>query len=118
LPCSLFEHAGARDPEAKRYFVYYDPNGRGVRQIDTVSAGRNVHVLEAELAYQLGQALAATGCCRDRAREYAAHAADLFPDDSTYHTALQEPMVPVTQQASTVPDCAPGSTASMNPSQQ
>jgi len=115
LPCSLFEHTSAREPEAKRYFVYYHPDGRGVRQIDIVSAGRNTYALEAELAHQLGQALSATGCCREQALQYAAYAAALFPDDMTYRAALQDTLAPATRQASLKPDCAPGSTASMSP---
>jgi hypothetical protein len=88
LPCSLFEHAGAREPEAMRYFVYYEPDGDGVRRVDVLSAGRNEHVLEAELAFQLGQALASASCCGDQARAYLAHAAALFPDDGMYRAAL------------------------------
>jgi hypothetical protein len=88
LLCSLFEHAGAREPEAMRYFVYYEPDGSGIRRIDAVSAGTNEHMLEAELAYHLGQALATSVCCRDQAHAYLAHAAALFPDDGAYHAAL------------------------------
>jgi hypothetical protein len=88
LPCSLFEHAAARQPEALRYFVYYVPDGRGVRRIDAVSAGRNEHALEAELAFQIGRALQQAGCCRDRAEAYLLHAAALFPDDEIYRAAV------------------------------
>jgi hypothetical protein len=88
LPCSLFEHAGARQPEAMRYFVYYEPGGGGIRRIDTVSAGPNERMLEAEMAFQLGQALANSICCRERSRAYLARAAALFPDDGTYRAAL------------------------------
>jgi hypothetical protein len=88
LPCSLFEHAGAREPEAMRYFVFYEPDGSGIRRIDVLSAGRNEYALEAELAFQLGQALADGACCRDRARDYVAYAAALFPDDGAYRAAL------------------------------
>lgn len=88
LPCSLFEHAGARQPEAMRYFVYYEPDGSGIRRIDAVSAGRNERMLDAELAFQLGQSLANSSCCRDRARAYLAYAAALFPDDGVYRAAL------------------------------
>jgi len=88
LPCSLYEHAGARQPEALRYFVYYEPDGSGIRQVDAVSAGQNEHMLEAELAFQLGQSLANRVCCRDRARAYLAHASALYPDDGAYRAAL------------------------------
>lgn len=115
LPCSLFEHSSAREPEARRYFVYYDPHGRGVRQVDSVPAGRNTRALEAELAYQLGQALSASGCCAGQARAYAAYAAALYPGDLTYRAALKKPATPANQPATTGPDCTPGSTASMSP---
>ena len=88
LPCSLFEYAGAREPEAMRYFIYYDPDGSGVRHIDALSAGRNEHAIEAELAFQLGQALRGTVCCSNRAKFYLTHAAALFPDDGAYRAAL------------------------------
>lgn len=88
LPCSLFEHAGARQPEAMRYFVYYAPDGSGIRRIDALPAGHNEHALEAELAFHLGQALSRTVCCGNRAKSYLAHAAALFPDDGTYRAAV------------------------------
>jgi hypothetical protein len=88
LPCSLFEHTGARVPEAMRYFVFYEPDGSGVRHIDAQSAGRNEHALEAELAFQLGQALSKDVCCSNFAKSYLAHAATLFPDDDTYRAAM------------------------------
>jgi hypothetical protein len=92
LPCSLFEHAGAREPEAMRYFVFYEPDGNGIRRIDALSVGRNEHALEAELAFHLGQALAGSTCCRDRARDYVAYATALFPDDGAYRAALTAQM--------------------------
>ncbi|HCU54170.1 MAG TPA: hypothetical protein DIC36_07825 [Gammaproteobacteria bacterium] len=88
LPCSLFEHAGAREPEARRYFVYYEPDGSGVRHIDVLPAGPNKHAFEAELAFQVGQSLVNADCCRDRARAYLAYAANLFPDDGLYRAVL------------------------------
>lgn len=88
LPCSVFEHAGAREPEALRYFVYYEPNGSGIHRIDAVSAGPNERMLEAEMAFQLGQSLTKSNCCRDRAQVYLAHAVALFPDDGAYRAAL------------------------------
>lgn len=88
LPCSLFEHSSARLPEAMRYFVYYEPDGSGVRRVDALSAGRNEHVLEAEFAFQLGQSLVNATCCSDRARAYLAHAAALFPDVGAYRAAM------------------------------
>ncbi len=65
LPCSVYEHAGAREPEAMRYFVYYEPDGSGLHRVEALSAGKNEHTLAAELAYQIGQALAASDCCRE-----------------------------------------------------
>jgi hypothetical protein len=88
LPCSLYEHAGARQPEALRYFVYYEPEGRGVRHVDVLPAGRNEHALEAEFAFQLGQALRKTGCCHRLAEAYLLHAEALFPDDDRYRAAV------------------------------
>lgn len=88
LPCSLFEYAGARQPEAMRYFVFYEPDGGGVRRVDALSAGRNEHALEAELAYQLGRTLTRSDCCREQARAWFAHAVTLFPDEPDYRAAL------------------------------
>ncbi len=88
LPCSVFEHAGARQPDAMRYFVYYEPDGSGVRRIDAVPDGPNERMLEAEMAFQLGQSLVNSGCCRNRAQAYLAHAAALYPDDGTYRAAV------------------------------
>lgn len=88
LPCGLFEHAAARQPEAMRYFVFYEPDGSGVRHVEALIAGRNEHALTAELAYQIGRALAGGGCCRDEARAYVAHAVALFPDEPSYRAAL------------------------------
>ncbi|UCH52400.1 MAG: hypothetical protein JSW09_07160 [Pseudomonadota bacterium] len=106
LPCSVFEHAAARQPEAMRYFVYYAPDGSGVRQIDTLPAGRNERALEAELAFQLGQALAGKECCRAQARAYMTLAASLFPDDPIYRAALQALAPPPAMRTSaTVPAC-------------
>lgn len=90
LPCSVFEYAAARQPEGARYFVYYEPDGSGVRRIDVLSAGRNEHALEAELAHQLGRALTRVDCCRDEARAWLAHALTLFPDDPHYRAALTD----------------------------
>jgi hypothetical protein len=90
LPCSLYEHAAARTPEALRYFVYYEPDGGGVRRVDAVPAGRNERALEAEFSYQFGRALMDSDCCRDEARGYLTHAAVLFPRDAVYARALGE----------------------------
>ena len=90
LPCSLYEHAGARQPETMRYFVYYEPDGSGMRRVDALPAGNNEHVLEAELAFQLGQALSRNVCCSSRALAYLTHAAALFPDDDTYRAAMTQ----------------------------
>jgi hypothetical protein len=108
VPCSLFEHAAAREPRALRYFVYYEPAG-GVRRIDAVDAGRNEHAFEAELAFHLGQSLAARGCCRAEARPYVAHAAALFPADPVYRAALLAFAAPLPiHTAAVAPQCVPG----------
>lgn len=88
LPCSVFEGASARQPLAMRYFAYYEPDGSGIREIDALPAGPNEHAFEAELAFQMGQALAAMECCREEARDYVAHAMGLFPADATYRVTL------------------------------
>lgn len=88
LPCSLFVHSGARVPETMLYFVYFEPDGSGIRRVDAVPAGHNEQALEAEFAFQLGQALSRTVCCSSRAQAYLSHAAALFPDDDTYRAAL------------------------------
>jgi hypothetical protein len=114
LPCSVYEHATARDPDLLRYFVYYEPDGRGVRRVDTVSAGRNERALEAELAYQLGVALMRSGCCRDAARGYLIHAVTLFPRDAVYLRALGDLMV---AQARPEIDCGAGPAAVLSASE-
>jgi hypothetical protein len=114
LPCSLFEHHGAREPEAKRYFVYYDPTGRGVRRIVSLSAGINTDALEAELAFQLGRALDQTRCCTDLARAYQNHAQALFPNEPLYSaTRLQEQSGPQELLATFRPDCSSPGTAGL-----
>jgi len=90
LPCSVYEGANARQRTAMRYFVYYEPDGSGIRQVDALPAGPNQQAFEAEMAFQLGQALAATGCCEEKARAYVAHALGLFPADPTYRDSLNE----------------------------
>jgi len=114
LPCSLFEHQGAREPEKKRYFVYYDPTGRGVQQIVSLSAGANSEALEAELAFQLAQALDQTRCCQDLARAYQAHAQALFPDEPLYNMARPQAQPdPREQMAARKPDCGNPGTAGL-----
>jgi len=114
VPCSLFEHQGAREPEKKRYFVYYDPEGRGVQRIVSLSAGANSDALEAELAFQLAQALGQTRCCPDLARAYLNHANTLFPNEQLYQAA-QANKQPDTrdQSAARKPDCANPDTAGL-----
>lgn len=118
LPCSLFEHAGARQPEAMRYFVFYEPDGSGVHRIDMLSAGRNEHAFAAELAFQIGQALAANACCRERARAYVAHAAALFPAEPVYRAAQQAFESPSPANTAAIEtDCARSETTSLSASQ-
>jgi len=90
LPCSVYEGANARQRTAMRYFVYYEPDGSGIRQVDALPAGPNQQAFEAEMAFQLGRALSATGCCEEKARAYVAHALGLFPADPTYRDSLDE----------------------------
>jgi len=89
VPCSLFEHAMARDPVAMRYLVLYDPQGGGPIDIDAQPVGENTNAIPAELAFQIGRALASTGCCEAEAHGYLAHAVALFPGDATYRASLQ-----------------------------
>jgi len=115
LPCSLYEHAGARDPVTRNYFIYYTPEGRGVRRIDVVPTGYNHSALEAELAYQIARSLFASGCCHSRAWAYAAHANALFPREALYQGAHDIPdrrAIPDTVSES---GCRPASTMTMNP---
>lgn len=118
LPCSVYEHAAAREPVAIRYFVYYEPDGTGLRKVDALPAGRNERVLEAEIAFQLGQAMAGAACCREDARGYLAHAVTLFPRDSVYLTAFQKILAPGTTTASaqTTHDCGPDNGAMLSSS--
>jgi len=97
-----------------RYFVYYEPDGRGLRRVESMSAGANSRVLEAELAYQLGQSLSARGCCTDHARGYAAHAVALFPGDAIYRDALRTPAASAPRAAAD-PGCIPNTATSLTP---
>lgn len=118
LPCSLFEHAGARQPEAMRYFVFYEPDGSGVHRIDMLSAGRNEHAFAAELAFQIGQALADSDCCREQARAYVEHAAALFPAEPVYRAAQQAFESPSPANTAAIEtDCAQSETTSLSASQ-
>ena len=89
VPCSVFEHAAARDPQLMRYMVFYDPEGRGPVAIDASVAGENVDALPAELAYRLGVALLDTGCCQGQGTEYLELAHRLHPDDPAYRSAYR-----------------------------
>jgi hypothetical protein len=111
LPCSLYEHAAARAPEAMRYLAFYEPDGNGIRHLLAFSAGRNAHAFEAELAFHLGQALAGNACCRDQAQAYVAYAAALFPSDPVYRAALLAFASPTSvHTAASEPECIPGET--------
>jgi hypothetical protein len=117
LPCSVYEGANARQGMATRYFVYYEPDGSGVRQVDALPAGPNHQAFEAEMAFQLGQALGATECCREEARGYVAHAAGLFPADSIYRSTLNAlAAAPVASTVAEVSNCGTGSTPSLSAS--
>ncbi len=84
VPCSVFEHAAARDPRQMRYMVFYHPDGSGPAAVDAQVAGENADALLAELAFQLGLALVNTGCCRAQAAAYLGYAHELFPDAPAY----------------------------------
>ena len=116
LPCSVYEGASARQPVAMRYFAYYEPDGRGIRHVDSLPAGPNKSALEAEVAYQLGQALAASECCREQARSYIAHAVGLFPDDSTYRATFDLLASVPEAPALTTSNCATDSTPALSAS--
>lgn len=84
VPCSVFEHAAARDPHQMRYMVFYHPDGSGSAAVDAQVAGENGDALLAELAFQLGLALVDAGCCRAQAAAYLEYAHNLFPDAPVY----------------------------------
>jgi len=84
VPCSVFEHAAARDPHEMRYMVFYHPDGSDPSTVDAQVAGENEDALLAELAFQLGLGLINTGCCRAQAEAYLKYAHELFPDAPVY----------------------------------
>lgn len=88
FPCALFEHAAARESEVKRHLVFYQPDGSGVRHIETMVARANNQAMEAELAAQIAQTFLHSACCAEQAQEYAMYAARLFPFEPRYRAIL------------------------------
>jgi len=84
IPCSVYEHAQARQSRAYRYLVFYRQDGAGSETVHQMAVGDNQDAMVAELAYQLGLSLLETRCCSERASAYLEHAHRLFPKASAY----------------------------------
>lgn len=82
IPCSVYEHAQARQSRAWRYLVFYHPNRTELSH--QMPAGDNHNAMVAELAYQLGLSLLETRCCSEQASAYLEHAHRLFPKATAY----------------------------------
>jgi len=83
VPCSVYEHAEARQSRAWRYLVFYGTDGKA-ELVHTMAAGDNENAMVAELAYQLGISLLETSCCSEQASAYLEHAHRLFPKATAY----------------------------------
>lgn len=87
VPCSVYEHAAARQPDFHRYIVFYNPAGYGYYRVNGYVAGDNKNAMIAELAYQFGMSLLDTECCSRRAMDYLEYAYRLFPKAQEYGRA-------------------------------
>lgn len=87
VPCSVYQHAEARDTESYRYMVFYSPDGEGAQIVDQQYAGNNRDAMVAEIAYQIGVQLMNTECCSERAIHYLEYAFKLFPQTPDYRAA-------------------------------
>ncbi len=85
VPCSVYEHAQARQSRAWRYLVFYRPNGKA-EVAHRMVAGDNQDAMVAEIAYQLGLSLLETRCCAEKATAYLEHAHRLFPKVTVYRS--------------------------------
>lgn len=91
VPCSIYEHAEARQPARYRHMVFYktDDKGYGEISIETKVIDSNNDAMAAELAYQIGISLSQTECCANQAIKYLAYAHQLFPHAKVYREAYQ-----------------------------
>jgi hypothetical protein len=91
VPCSIYEHAEAREPVQYRHMVFYKHNKpeQNKVSIETQVIDANHDAMAAELAYQIGISLSQTECCADQAIEYLAYAHQLFPHANVYRKAYQ-----------------------------
>jgi hypothetical protein len=87
VPCSLYHNEAARDAKISRYMVFFDPKGKGPIDKLVFSLGRNHRAMTAEMAYQLGKAKLASGCCHEQALAYLRFAYESFPQSPVYQRA-------------------------------
>jgi len=87
VPCSVYQHAEARDKESYRYMVFYEANGKGASLVDEQFAGSNEDAMVAEIAYQIGVQLLNTECCSERAIHYLEFAFNRYPQTTDYRVA-------------------------------
>jgi hypothetical protein len=87
VPCSLYHNEAARDAKISRHMVFFDPKGKGPVDKLVFSMGRNHRAMTAELAFQLGKAKLASGCCHDQALAYLRFAYESFPQSPVYQRA-------------------------------
>lgn len=84
IPCSVYEHAQARQNQAYRYLVFYMQGDAGPEVAHQMAVGNNQDAMVAEIAYQLGISLLDTSCCSEQASAYLEHAHRLFPKANAY----------------------------------
>lgn len=84
-PCSVFEHAEARQPNTWRYLVFYTSDGK-TELAHSMVTGDNHNAMVAEIAYQFGLSLLGSECCSEQATAYLEHAHRLFPNVGAYRS--------------------------------
>ena len=92
IPCSVYEHAQARQSRSWRYLVFYRNKGQ-TEIASRMAAGDNKDAMVAELAFQLGLSLLETSCCSDQATAYLEHAHRLFPRVTVYRNGYLDALL-------------------------
>ena len=92
IPCSVFEHAQARQTRAWRYLVFYNDNGQ-TELAHRMVVRDNHDAMVAEIAYQLGLSLLQTSCCSEQATAYLEYAHRLFPKATAYRSGYLDALL-------------------------
>lgn len=97
VPCSIYEHAEARERHQYRHMVFYKSSDQGndIVTINTQAIDTNSDAMAAELAYQIGISLSQTECCAAQAIQYLAYAHKLFPHARVYREAYQLSLITI-----------------------